>query len=99
MFSKLRSFIFKVDPEKAEEEKLQLITKSPELFGDYLEIKKADMNIVTLVKAGITPLLKSLITIDPQQQRQAQQMIIKAVRNFKKDFNPKLPKPEKETEI
>ena len=57
------------------------------------------MNIVTLVKAGITPLLKSLITIDPQQQRQAQQMIIKAVRNFKKDFNPKLPKPEKETEI
>ena len=85
-----------VDPEKAEEEKLQIITKSPELFSDYLELKKADMNILALVKAGIKPLLKSLASIDDKEQKQAQRMAIKAITNLKRDFGPKLPDPDTE---
>ena len=79
-----------VDPKKAEEEKLQLITKSPELFSDYLELKKVDMNILALVKAGMKPLLKSLASIDDKEQKQAQRMAIKAITNLKKDFGPEL---------
>ena len=85
-----------VDPKKAEEEKLQLITKSPELFSDYLELKKADMNILALVKAGMKPLLKSLVSIDDKEQQQAQRMAIKAIKNLKKDFGPKLSDPDTE---
>jgi len=87
-----------VDPKQAEEEKLQLITKSPELFSDYLELKKVDMNILALVKAGMKPLLKSLASIDDKEQKQAQRMAIKAIKNLKKDFGPKLKDQDSEKE-
>jgi len=87
-----------VDPKQAEEEKLQLITKSPELFSDYLELKKVDMNILALVKAGMKPLLKSLASIDDKEQKQAQRMAIKAITNLKKDFGPKLKDQDSEKE-
>ena len=90
-----------IDPKKAEEEKLQLVSKSPELFSDYLELKKVDMNILALVKAGMKPLLKSLASIDDKEQKQAQRMAIKAITNLKKDFGPELKDQdsEKDSEV